>query len=122
MSTYEIELNNTYANQEFDVIIDKIENSIHIELSSEKTGQYNSLDNEPLLVLMMSIFVNNQQIGIPFICYPNQPIIPYQYMVEKVGGNFVFETVDNNYPNFENFGDTCKLYFITLDRIQALNL
>ncbi len=103
---YEIELNNTYANQEFDVIIPDLSINIHCLLQTT--------DNNALL---MSVFVNNEQLGIPFMCFPNQRIIPYNYLQEKLGGNFVFETISNNYPNFENFGDTCKLYFETLDEI-----
>jgi len=69
-------------------------------------------------VLMMSVFVNSQQIGIPFICYPNQPVIPYSYMVDILGGNFIFETSEFVYPNYENFGKTCKLYFATKDELE----
>lgn len=103
---YEIELNNTYANQEFDVNIDGLTVNLHVLLQTS--------DNNALL---MSVFVNNEQIGIPFMCFANQPVIPYEYMQNIIGGNFVFETVGNNYPNFENFGDKCKLYFVTLDEI-----
>ena len=34
MTTYEIELEKTNANQEFDIVIDEIENSIHILLQT----------------------------------------------------------------------------------------
>ena len=103
---YEIELNNTYANQEFDVNIDGLTVNIHVLLQTT--------DNNALL---MSVFVNNEQLGNPFMCFPNQSVVPYEYMVNVLGGNFVFETVNDCYPNFENFGDTCKLYFVTLDEI-----
>ena len=103
---YEIELNNENANQEFDIILEEIENSIHILLQT--------VDN----LLMMSIFANSQQIGIPFICYPNQLIVPYSYMVDILGGNFIFETPEDIYPNYENFGKTCRLYFVTKDELE----
>lgn len=105
MTIYAIELNNTYANQEFDVTIEEIENSIHVLLQS--------VDD----VLLMSVYVNNEQIGEAFMCYPNQPVIPYPYMVSILGGNFIFETEDDNYPNYENFGTTCNLYFVTKDEL-----
>lgn len=105
MSTYQIELNNTFANQEFSISFDEIENSIHILLQTINDCTY------------MSVFVNNEQLGQPFICLPNQLVIPYTYIQEIVGGNFVFRTEDDNYPNFENFGKTCNLYFITNDEL-----
>lgn len=107
MATYLIELNTGYANQEFDVIIDDLQRSIHVLLQT--------VDN----FLQMSVFVDNAQVGETFICYPNQPVIPYLYMAEILGGNFIFETQGDNYPNYENFGSTCNLYFITLDELNA---
>lgn len=103
MSTYEIELNKNNANQEFDIIVDELENSIHILLQTVNDA------------LFMSVFVNSEQFGEAFMCFPNQPVVPYEYMQELIGGNFIFETQDDNYPNFENFGETCKLYFLTQD-------
>lgn len=105
MSTYQIELNNTYANQEFSISFDEIENSIHILLQTINNAVF------------MSIFVNNEQLGDAFICLPNQLVIPYPYIQEIVGGNFIFRTENDNYPNYENFGTTCNLYFITNDEL-----
>lgn len=99
---YEIELNNQYANQEFDVNIPGIDANIHVLLQTDENNS-----------LLMSIYVNDLQIGNSFICCPNQQVIPYPYMVEMLGGNFIFETISDNYPNYEDFGDTCRLYFIT---------
>lgn len=103
---FEIELNNTLANQEKDVIIDEIPNNIHILLQTDETD-----------ALFMTVTVNNEQLGQAFLCFPSQPVIPYPYMQNILGGNFVFETSDNNYPYFEDFGKTCKLYFFTNDEI-----
>lgn len=103
---YEIELNNEYANQEFDVNIPDLTINIHVLLQTT--------DNNTLL---MSVFKNNEQIGNPFMCFPNRYIVPFEYMQNILGGNFIFETISNNYPNFENFSDSCKLYFVTLDEI-----
>lgn len=105
MTKYQIELNNTYANQEFSISFDEIEDNIHIQLRTVNN------------CVFMSVFVNNEQVGVPFICLPNTLIIPFVYMQEKVGGNFVFITEDDNYPNYENFGETCNLYFITVDEL-----
>lgn len=104
---YLIELNNTYANQEFDIDIEGIDNNIHCLLQTD--------DNNALL---MSVFVNSEQIGIPYLCCPNQYVVPYPYQFKKIGGNFYFETVGDEYPNFENFGKNCFLYFETLEEMK----
>ena len=103
---YQIELNNEYANQEFDIKVPNSEINRHILLQTTENDS-----------LLMSIFVDDVQIGQPFICCPNQYVVPYQYMQELLGGNFVFETEKNNYPSFENFGKNCSLYFVTADEI-----
>lgn len=103
MTTYLIELNNDFANPEFDVMFEDIQNSIHVLLQTVNKA------------LLMSVYINNQQLGEAFLCCPNQPVIPYKWMAERLGGNFVFETENNNYPAYENFGKTCNLYFLTLD-------
>ena len=105
MSTYLIELNNTFANQEFSISFDEIENSIHVLLQTINNAVFTS------------VFVNNEQIGEAFICHPNRLIVPYPYMQKILGGNFVFRTENDNYPNYENFGKTCNLYFITADEL-----
>lgn len=106
MSIYEIELNNQNPNQEFDIIIEELENSIHLLLQTVED------------VLLMSVFINGEQISDPFICFPNQPVLPYSYMSEQIGGNLIFGTQDDNYPNWENFQKTCFLYFVTSDELE----
>lgn len=111
MTTYQINLNNNYPNQEFDLNIDEIEDTLNVLLQTTVQG-----------VLLMTISINDSVVGQPFICLPNTPVIPYQYLIDKVGGNFVFETEYNNYPSYENFNNTCILYFITNDTIaETLN-
>lgn len=103
---YTIELDNTYANQEFELALDGIQNTISVLLQTTDEG-----------ALLMSVFVNNEQLGEPFLCFANQPVIPYRYMIDILGGNFVFKTENDYYPNYENFGDTCTLYFLTKDEL-----
>ena len=107
MSAYEIELNSEYPNQEFDVFFEEISNSIHVLLQDIEG------------VTFMSTFINGEQVGQAFNCCANQYIIPYQYMVEQLGGNFVFITDNDNYPNWENYNTTCKLYFVTQDELNS---
>ena len=105
MSIYEIPLDSNNPNVEFDVIIENIQDNIRVLLQTVNN------------VLLMSVFVNSEQLGEPFICHPNQEVIPYQYMVDKLGGNFIFKTEDDNYPHYENFGSSCNLFFVTADEI-----
>lgn len=105
MTIYKINLNSNNANQEFDLMFEDIQNSIHILLQTVNKA------------LLMSVYINNEQLGNAFLCCPNQMIIPYNWMQERLGGNFIFKTENNNYPNFENFEKTCNLYFVTLDEI-----
>ncbi len=111
--SYSISLNSSYANQEFDVQIDGLDKEIHVKLHTAFDVTYMSVtvDNEPLGE------TGDDTVGFPFLCFPNQKVIPYAYMQEKLGGNFVFVTEDDNFPNYENFGTTCNLYFVTLDEM-----
>lgn len=109
MSTYQIELNNNYPNQEFDLNIDEIEDTLNVLLQTTVQG-----------ALLMTVSINDTIIGQPFICLPNKPVIPYQYMIDRIGGNFIFETDSDNYPSYENFNNTCILYFVTNDTISEI--
>ena len=110
MTTYQINLNNNYPNQEFDLNINEVENTLNVLLQTTVQG-----------ALLMTVSINDEVIGQPFICLPNQAVIPYQYLIDKVGGNFIFETENDNYPEYSNFNDTCILYFVTNDTIAELN-
>lgn len=50
-------------------------------------------------------------------CMHNIYLIPYRYLE---GSNFVFTTVDNNYPWWENFEDSQKLYYLTDDELSEV--
>lgn len=98
---YNIPLNNTFANQEFDILFPDINiDNLHILLQTTDNG-----------ALFLSVFQQGKQLGQPFICCPNQLIIPFPSIQNKIGGNFVFETTQNQYPIFENFGVSCFLNF-----------
>lgn len=109
MTTYEIQLNSNNANQEFDLNIDEIENTISVLLQTTVQG-----------ALLMTVFIKDTIIGMPFLCLPNTAVVPYPYLVEQIGGNFIFDTQNDEYPNYVNFNDTCILNFVTLDEIEAL--
>lgn len=106
MTTYKIDLNNNYPNQEFDINIDEIENTLHVLIQTTVQG-----------MLLMTVSVNDEIVGQAFNCMPNIPVIPYPYLIEQIGGNFIFETQADNYPNYEDFNNTCNLYFLTADEL-----
>lgn len=54
MTVYEIELENSEANLEFDVLIEDIQNTIHVLLQTINGA------------VLMSVFVNNVQLGMQF--------------------------------------------------------
>lgn len=106
---YDFELNNTLPNQIFTTKINNVEMKITV-----KTGGSN--DN-PITYFAL-------QIGDEYLCpfvpvFANQKILPYPYMASELNGNFFFETDGEEYPYYENFNDTCKLVFITLDEING---
>lgn len=109
MTTYKIDLNPNNPNQEFDLNIDEIENAVSVLLQTTVQG-----------ALLMTVSVDDVIQGQAFLCTPNRAVIPYQYLVDNIGGNFIFETEGDNYPTYENFNDTCILYFVTKDEINSL--
>lgn len=46
-------------------------------------------------------------------CFPNRLLFNYGYLTPKI--NLVFFSESDEYPNFKNFDDTCKLYMLTED-------
>ena len=106
---YNIPLNNSYANQEFDIVFPDTYNLENLHILLQTT------DDDSLF---LSVFKNNVQLGQTFACCPNQPIIPYLDIVKKIGGNFEFETSENEYPSYQNFGKTCFLKFNTIEELE----
>lgn len=43
------------------------------------------------------------------VCMPNMPILPFSYMSV---GDFVFVCDNGEYPSYENFGTSVKLYWL----------
>lgn len=46
-------------------------------------------------------------------------LIPYPYL-ERNGGNFRFESDNEEYPNFQNFNTTCRLMYYTQEEVDAI--
>ena len=46
-------------------------------------------------------------------CNINQPIMPFKYM-HPDAGNFIFTSVDDAYPSYENFNVSTQLQYISI--------
>lgn len=106
---YELELNNTLPNQTFTTTINNVDMEVII-----KTG---GTINNP--ITFFAVLVNNAYICPCVPVFANQRVLPYDYMVSLIGGNFFFATEDEQYPHYENFNNSCKLYFITMDELNG---
>lgn len=51
-------------------------------------------------------------------CVPNQPLIPYDYL--SGSGNFYFICSDNQYPDYNKFGEEHRLVFLDETEIAEL--
>lgn len=106
MTQYEIELKKL-PNQSFTVTINDVDMDVSLRLGGENGN---------------SIMYFNLQSGGEYICpdvpcCANQGLLPYPYMVSFAGGNFFFITENDEYPNYNAFGDTQKFYYVTSDEL-----
>ena len=53
-------------------------------------------------------------------CVPNGWLIPFPFARAGGVGNFRFEADGDDYPWFENFGDTCRFVYYTAAEIDAM--
>lgn len=106
---YDIELTNQYANQEFSLQIDEVENIINILLQTTPAG-----------VTLMTLSINNNILGEAFICTPNKLLVEQDYIINQLGGNFIFQCENNIYPNYSYFGTKCNLKFLTVEEIAEI--
>lgn len=89
-------------NQEFSVTFEEITYNIRIR----------ALDK----IMLMDISVDDTPIITGGVCYANQWVIPYSYLISK--GNFFWSTLDENYPFYADFDKTCFLYYITAEELK----
>lgn len=61
---------------------------------------------------------NSETLVSNIICVNGTPILPYRYLMEN--GNFFFDVVGDDLPNWRNFGDTCNLMYITAGEIEEM--
>lgn len=105
---YEIELN-TLPNQTFTTTINNVDMEVILRLAGEENNN----------IMFFALRMNDEYLC-PFVpVFANQGLLPYDYMIAEAGGQFFFDTENDEYPNYENFGTTCKLYFVTEDELNG---
>lgn len=75
-----------------------------------------SLDNESCVV---TIDRDNERVISGVRAMPNLPLIPYAYL-EGEAGNFVFLTINDQYPVYTEFGLSQALVYATAEEIAAI--
>lgn len=68
-------------------------------------------------LMAMDINRNNALILSGQRLVPGYVVIPYPYLE---AGNFIFNTMNDEYPTFSQFGTTQFLYYITIAELAAL--
>jgi len=70
-------------------------------------------------LLYSSVSINGTVVKSTLRCVPYGWLIPYKNSM-GMDGNFRFETLNKDYPNYNDFDDTCFLIFYTNDEIKDL--
>jgi hypothetical protein len=95
---YKINLYNI-PNQEFEIEFDNLRYKIKLRTIQEN-------------FTIADIYINNELVKSSVRCCPNVPLIPYKYLRGN-GGNFFFQCLDENYPNYTLFNKTQNLIYIS---------
>lgn len=66
----------------------------------------------------ISVWKNDESLFYNQICTPNAFVNPYNYVSSN--GKLYFQCLDNEYPNYKQFGNTQQLYFLTPEEVSAL--
>lgn len=70
-----------------------------------------------LNAMAVTIFRNGSILLNGMRCVTGTPLIPYEYMED---GNFAFITENGEFPNWEKFGRTQFLVYLTRAEVEAL--
>ena len=107
MTVYSIDLQ-PLPNQQFSLTINNINMTVDLKTAGDNINQ----------IMLFALQVNGEYVC-PFVpIFANQKLLPYKHMASEAGGNFFFETDGDEYPNWNNFGSSCYLYFITQDELE----
>ena len=91
-------------NQDLSITLDGVR--YDISLKSTKTST------------LASVAVNDNQVTQNMRAVGGTPLMPYEYM-EGLGGNFVFDTPNQQIPYYTKFGNTQFLVYITAAEMEA---
>lgn len=67
---------------------------------------------------LLSVWQNDDLLFYNQVCVPNSFVNPYKYVSED--GRLFFRCLDNEYPNYRQFGNTQTLYFLTPEEAENL--
>lgn len=63
----------------------------------------------------LSVWSNGEVLFYNQLCVPNGFVNPYNYVSDN--GKLFFECLDNEYPNYKQFNNTQRLYFLTPEEV-----
>ena len=98
-----IEISNEIANQIFNFQTDNA--MVEIELRT--------VDN----ITLMSMKSNGNNVVNSIKVVPNVLLLGYRFLQEQYG-DFIFSTTDNEYPYYENFNQSNKLYWLSPQEVE----
>lgn len=94
-------------NQTFDVLID---NTNEWEIAIYTVNDFNLMCAD--FILNGTLILSGQR------CVPQQLLVPYRYLVEGAG-NFLFVTVNDEYPDYTQFNLTQQLLYVSPEEIEV---
>lgn len=101
-----IELNKDLPNQKFNFSVDN--GTVEVELRT--------VDN----ITLMSVKSNGNNVVNSIKVAPNVLLLGYNHLQEQYG-DFIFTTVDNEYPYYKNFNNANKLYHLNYEEVKERN-
>ena len=90
-------------NQSFTVVLDNVSFDIVLKFTVNVMSATISADGV--------LLVQNTRV------VPGFPIIPYRYLEQ---GNFVIQTLNDDYPNYEQFGTSQQLIYASQEQLELI--
>ncbi len=69
-------------------------------------------------MLFADVAVNGVDVAKSVRCCPYSLIVPYRHMERK--GNFFFSSESGEYPSYKDFGNGCKLFYISYEELDGM--
>lgn len=84
------------------------------DLNIQATGNNGNLGTE---IMAVDVIINNVAIVTGMRALPDFPIIPSRYLEN---GNFLISTMDDEYPNWRQFGITQSLIYVSQTELETI--